>query len=68
MDGKKMLIQFFNKVFLNGSCRFSECNLGNLITDSMVDAYINRHIGSDAQWSDLSIGITNSGGKAIMCI
>lgn len=33
----------------------------------MVDAYLNRHISNGQQWSDLSIGITNSGGQPIIC-
>lgn len=50
-----------SRVFLNGSCKFSECNLGNFLTDAMIDAYVQRYIGSD-HWSDCSIALMNSGG------
>ncbi|KAM9840335.1 snake venom 5'-nucleotidase-like [Aulostomus maculatus] len=50
-------------VFLNGSaeeCRFRECNLGNLICDSMLD----NNVGfSDVlQWNHVSACILNGGG------
>ena len=37
-----------------------ECNLGNVVTDAMVFHYANLS-ASDAQWTDASIAIQNSG-------
>ncbi|XP_055954715.1 snake venom 5'-nucleotidase [Patella vulgata] len=41
-------------------CRVQECNLGNLIADSMVHQNL-KHSDS-LEWSDVSIAIMNSGG------
>lgn len=49
-----------SRVFLNGTCKFGECNLGNLVTDAMVDAYVLRYHGPT--WSDTAIALYNSGG------
>lgn len=49
-----------SRAFLNGTCKFSECNLGNLLTDSMVHAYVKRYKGQ--YWSDAAIAFLNSGG------
>ncbi|RUS88273.1 hypothetical protein EGW08_003975, partial [Elysia chlorotica] len=50
-------------VFLEGDfhvCRVQECNLGNLVTDAMLEQNL-RH--SDSRyWSDVSIAMMNSGG------
>ncbi|XP_067674621.1 5'-nucleotidase-like [Haliotis asinina] len=43
-----------------GICRLRECNLGNVITDSMVRQNI-RHSDS-LYWNNVSIAITNAGG------
>lgn len=47
-------------VFLNSTCKFSECNLGNMLADSMVHAYVKRYRGP--MWTDASIAFLNSGG------
>lgn len=49
-----------SRVFLNGTCKFGECNLGNLLTDAMVYAYVSRYRGPE--WSDASMALMNSGG------
>ncbi|KAJ8023878.1 5'-nucleotidase [Holothuria leucospilota] len=49
-------------VLLDGrrlSCRTGECNLGNVVTDSMVEDQV-TYKGDDS-WSDVSVAITNSG-------
>lgn len=43
-------------------CRSSECNMGNLMTDAMVNYYLNRHEGDGNAWTQTSIAIWNSGG------
>lgn len=48
-------------VFLDGqSCRIKECNLGNLITDSMVYKYAAEYKGDG--WTDAPIAIIQGGG------
>lgn len=47
-------------VFLNGTCKFDECNLGNMLADSMVHAYLKRYRGPN--WTDACIAFLNSGG------
>ncbi|XP_022100679.1 5'-nucleotidase-like [Acanthaster planci] len=46
-------------VFLNGSCRLDECNLGNFITD----AYVRQEVKfpDELRWNDVSIAIVNGG-------
>ncbi|XP_076655234.1 protein 5NUC [Halictus rubicundus] len=41
-------------------CRRVECNLGNLISDSMID-YNAREYGSKDGWTDAAIALQNSG-------
>lgn len=51
-------------VYLEGSssvCRLRECNMGNLITDGMVDYFVGRQT-DNVSWTETSIAITNSGG------
>ncbi|ODN02906.1 Snake venom 5'-nucleotidase [Orchesella cincta] len=51
------------RVFLNGKseeCRLRECNLGNFISDAMV--FMNQKFADDTSWSDVTIGLLNSGG------
>ncbi|XP_043280617.1 protein 5NUC-like [Venturia canescens] len=51
------------KVFLDGdgkSCRRKECNLGNLITDAMIDYNAKQYVEYDG-WTDAAIAIHNSG-------
>lgn len=49
-----------SSVFLNGTCKFGECNLGNLLTDAMVHAYVRRYRGPN--WTDAAVALFNSGG------
>ncbi|KAI4455141.1 nucleotidase-related [Holotrichia oblita] len=50
-----------SKVYLDqGSCRYSECNLGNFMTDAMVAYYANNF--TDTKWTKAAIGIVNAGG------
>lgn len=49
------------RVLLDGSCRQRECNLGNFLTDSMVDWYALKYISSEF-WTDASIGLLQGGG------
>lgn len=51
-----------SKVMLNGSCRFDECNFGNLIADSMVYVRAMQHNNSDGYWTDAAISFMNGGG------
>lgn len=48
------------QVLLDGNCRKRECNLGNVIADSMVHAYTVNYKGSG--WSDASIALISGGG------
>ncbi|XP_051168986.1 apyrase-like [Leptopilina boulardi] len=62
-DVKGKQIVGSTKVYLDGKyvCRRGECNMGNLIADSMVD----YNIGKDTNktfWTRASIGIINVGG------
>lgn len=49
------------KVLLDGSCRRNECNLGNFLTDAMVDWYALQY-ESPEFWTDASIGLLQGGG------
>ncbi|KAG5677132.1 hypothetical protein PVAND_006914 [Polypedilum vanderplanki] len=44
------------RVFLNNDCSLGECNLGNFITDAMVDWYSNKY-NKDEYWTDASIAV-----------
>lgn len=48
------------KVFLDGVCRRQECNLGNFITDSMVD-FSTSGERSDKAWTTAAIGFLTGG-------
>lgn len=51
------------RVLLDGdskSCRHEECNLGNLITDAMIDYYAQDFV-SQHGWTDTAIAVQNSG-------
>lgn len=52
------------RTLLDGhTCRYKECNLGNLITDAMVYQYAHRNPHfKDGSWSDVGIGLIQSGG------
>lgn len=49
-----------SRVFLNGTCKFGECNLGNMLTDAMVHGYVRRYRGP--HWTDTALAVFNSGG------
>nr|XP_032518823.1 uncharacterized protein LOC116771168 [Danaus plexippus plexippus] len=50
-----------SSVYLDGlSCRMSECNMGNLITDAIVNKYAKEYTGSG--WTDSPIAILQGGG------
>jgi len=54
-----------SKVLLEGLkevCRGYECNMGNMISDAMVNFYLNRHAGEEGAWTNTAIGTWNSGG------
>ncbi|KAI4455142.1 nucleotidase-related [Holotrichia oblita] len=48
-----------NVLLDHASCLSSECNLGNLITDSMIAYYSNQSDGNS--WSKTAVAIINSG-------
>ena len=53
----------YSFVFLDArkpDCMLKECNLGNVVTDAFVFHYANQ-TASDAQWTNASIAIQNSG-------
>ncbi|XP_059608220.1 protein 5NUC-like [Phlebotomus argentipes] len=56
------------------TCRFRECNMGNLIADAIFDAYLSSQMSTAAAWSDasgvllLSGSIRNSVGKKIITL
>lgn len=51
-------------VFLDSSrCRFEECNIGNMIADSLVVTYAaTREQSTDGFWTDAAIGFVQGGG------
>ncbi|XP_046602712.1 apyrase isoform X2 [Neodiprion lecontei] len=49
------------KVRLYKNCRYGECNVGNLITDAMVDAYVGLAENS-TYWTYAAIACINAGG------
>ncbi|XP_046409396.1 protein 5NUC-like isoform X2 [Neodiprion fabricii] len=52
-----------SSVFLDGDadvCRRQECNMGNLVTDAMID-YISRQYNGSDGWTDAPIAVMNSG-------
>ncbi|GAB0090191.1 protein 5NUC-like [Sergentomyia squamirostris] len=54
-----------SRVVLDGdskSCRFRECNMGNLITDAFVHANAITFNGSTNSWTDASVAIYQGGG------
>ncbi|XP_055316674.1 protein 5NUC-like [Sitodiplosis mosellana] len=51
----------YSKVLLDGNtCRTSECNLGNLISDALVYARVNQYEGE--HWTDAAICFIQGGG------
>ncbi|XP_066597557.1 apyrase-like isoform X2 [Prorops nasuta] len=56
---KKVLGQ--TRVHLDNSCRVAECNLGNLITDAMVDSYVEQ-AENETFWTYAAVSCQNVGG------
>ncbi|XP_031832595.1 apyrase [Nomia melanderi] len=50
-----------SKVYLNNNCRRTECNLGNLITDAMVDSYVEK-AENKTFWTYAAVACMNPGG------
>ncbi|KOC68564.1 Apyrase [Habropoda laboriosa] len=50
-----------SRVYLDDQCRKSECNLGNLITDAMVDSYVDK-AENKSFWTYAAVACTNTGG------
>lgn len=42
------------------TCRMRECNLGNLITDAMLESFVTYH--GEEPWSTVGISLMNGGG------
>uniref|UniRef100_A0A182N6C7 Apyrase n=1 Tax=Anopheles dirus TaxID=7168 RepID=A0A182N6C7_9DIPT len=53
-----------SSVFLDANrCRFEECNIGNMIADSLVVTYAaTREQSTDGFWTDAAIGFVQGGG------
>ena len=50
-----------SSVVLDGlSCRLQECNIGNLITDAIVDKYASEYKGDG--WTDAPVAVVQGGG------
>lgn len=50
-----------SSVVLDGlSCRLRECNMGNLITDAIVDKYASEYTGDG--WTDAPVAVIQGGG------
>lgn len=49
------------RVELKKDCRFGECNIGNMITDAMIESYINRSKDKN-YWTYAAIAVMNGGG------
>ncbi|XP_015191733.1 PREDICTED: apyrase-like [Polistes dominula] len=49
------------KVFLDSKCKGKQCNLGNFITDAMVDAFVDM-AENKTYWTYAAISCTNTGG------
>ncbi|KAL5019670.1 hypothetical protein ScPMuIL_002562 [Solemya velum] len=45
----------------NKECRLQECNLGNLVADSIVSYFAERNSAEDV-WTEASVSLVNSGG------
>lgn len=50
-----------SKVYLDSRCRKQECNLGNLITDAMVDGYVEK-AENETVWTYAAVACMNPGG------
>nr|XP_031832592.1 protein 5NUC-like [Nomia melanderi]XP_031832593.1 protein 5NUC-like [Nomia melanderi]XP_031832594.1 protein 5NUC-like [Nomia melanderi] len=63
IDNVSLTVVGKTRVLLQGDskiCRRMECNLGNLITDSMIDYNAGEYGGKDG-WTDAAIALQNSG-------
>ncbi|XP_012530610.1 apyrase isoform X2 [Monomorium pharaonis] len=49
------------RVLLDSNCRYKECNLGNFITDAMVDAVVDD-AENKTHWTYAAVACLNSGG------
>ncbi|XP_011876676.1 PREDICTED: apyrase-like [Vollenhovia emeryi] len=49
------------RVLLERNCRYKECNMGNLITDAMVDAVVDN-AENKTHWTYAAVACTNPGG------
>ncbi|XP_077260308.1 apyrase isoform X2 [Temnothorax americanus] len=49
------------RVLLDRNCRYKECNMGNLITDAMVDAVVDD-AKNKTHWTYAAVACSNSGG------
>lgn len=50
-----------SRVLLKRDCRYEECNMGNFITDAMVDAFVDA-ADNKSHWTYAAVGCTNPGG------
>lgn len=53
-----------SRVYLDNECRKKECNFGNLITDAMVDSYVEK-AENKTVWTYAAVGVMNTGGIRI---
>nr|KAF7438278.1 hypothetical protein H0235_000669 [Vespula pensylvanica] len=49
------------KVFLDNKCKGKQCNLGNFITDAMIDSFVDL-AENETYWTYAAISCTNTGG------
>ncbi|XP_011631507.1 apyrase-like isoform X1 [Pogonomyrmex barbatus] len=49
------------RVLLERNCRYEECNMGNLITDAMVDAFVDN-AENKTHWTYAAVACSNAGG------
>lgn len=64
VEEESKVVVGYTKVVLDGereSCRLKECNLGNMITDAIIDYHIN-YTHPDNQWAPAAIALWNGGG------
>ncbi|XP_012139780.2 apyrase isoform X1 [Megachile rotundata] len=61
VDEKASASIAYSRVFLDNRCRTNECNFGNLITDAMVDSYVEQAENPNV-WTYAAVACTNPGG------
>ncbi|XP_015438966.1 PREDICTED: apyrase-like [Dufourea novaeangliae] len=61
VDEKSLSVIGRSRVYLSNGCRKSECNLGNLITDAMVDSYVEK-AENETFWTYAAVACMNPGG------